>query len=241
MVVVRARRIGKTFTTGGETVHAVDDVSLDVPAGRMLVLIGASGSGKSTLLNLIGGLERPDSGALTVLGTDLRTATARETAQLRLTRIGFVFQDFNLVRDLTLAENVSLPLEGNGTARRPARAAARDALDRVGLAGLADRYPAEVSGGQQQRASIARAIVGERELVLADEPTGALDSRTGREIMDLLGGLRAEGVTVVLSTHNPANLGHGDQVLELADGRTVPAVDRTTGGTAERTDGEGCP
>ncbi|MFD8478189.1 ABC transporter ATP-binding protein [Kitasatospora sp. NPDC059673] len=218
---MHADAVGKVFTIGSETVRAVDGVSLTVDRGEMVVLVGDSGSGKSTLLNMIGGLDRPDSGALTVLDTDVRTASDRDLARLRLARVGVVFQDFNLVKDLTLAENVALPLEGMGTARREARDAAHAALARVGLENLGARFPAEVSGGQQQRAAIARAVVGERDLILADEPTGSLDSRTGREIMELLAGLRADGTTVILSTHNPANMDYGSQIVELKDGRRI--------------------
>ncbi|MFE6866753.1 ABC transporter ATP-binding protein [Kitasatospora sp. NPDC057692] len=221
MVIVRADRVGKKFSIGSETVRAVDNVSLEIGSGELVVLVGASGSGKSTLLNLIGGLERVDGGSLTVLDTDMRKASEAALARMRLTRVGFVFQDFNLVKDLTLAENVSLPLEGAGVPRKKARETARSALARVGLKGLDDRFPVEVSGGQQQRAAIARAVVGERELILADEPTGALDSATGREIMELLSGLQRDGVTIVLSTHNPANMEFGDQVIELRDGRRL--------------------
>ncbi|MFE7561222.1 ABC transporter ATP-binding protein [Kitasatospora sp. NPDC057500] len=209
-------------------------VSLTVEAGELAVLVGASGSGKSTLLNLIGGLDRPDSGELSVLGSDMTAASEKELARMRLTRIGFVFQDFNLLRDLTLLENVSLPLEGAGVARRAARDAAAKALARVGLGGLGDRFPSEVSGGQQQRVAIARAVVGEREIVLADEPTGALDSATGREIMELLSGLSGEGTTVVLSTHNPANLAFASQVVTLRDGRRADADDTAAGTEAAR-------
>ncbi|MEU4178223.1 ABC transporter ATP-binding protein [Streptomyces sp. NPDC026589] len=203
---------------GKQTVTALRDVSLSLPAGTLTALTGPSGSGKSTLLHLIAGLERVDSGTLDVLGSQLHSCTAAELSALRLREIGFVHQDFSLLADLTLIENVRLPLEATGTARKDAAAAAREAMGRVGLEGLEQRFPAEVSGGQQQRAAIARAIVGSRTLVLADEPTGSLDSKTGAEIMGVLAQLRDEGVTVVLSTHNPANLSHADQVAVLQDG-----------------------
>ncbi|GLW58878.1 ABC transporter ATP-binding protein [Kitasatospora phosalacinea] len=221
MSAVKAVRVSRVYPGGGEPVRAVDQVSLSVAAGELAILVGASGSGKSTLLNLIGGLDRPDSGKLTVLGTDMSASSEKELARMRLTRIGFVFQDFNLLRDLTLLENVALPLEGAGVARRTARDAAAKALARVGLSDLDDRFPSEVSGGQQQRVAIARAVVGDREIILADEPTGALDSTTGHEIMKLLSGLSKEGTTVVLSTHNPANLPFASQVVTLRDGRRV--------------------
>ncbi|WP_199813085.1 ABC transporter ATP-binding protein [Streptomyces sp. NRRL F-5193] len=216
----------KNFAIGGEVIHAVDEVSLTIDAAEMVILTGASGSGKSTLLNLIGGLERPDTGQLDVLGIDVTGASDAELTRMRLTQIGFVFQDFSLLKDLTLAENVSLPLEGAGQHRKKARQQAAAHLERVGLAGMENRFPDEVSGGQQQRVAIARALVGQRSLILADEPTGALDSATGRGIMQLLAGLRDEGVTIVLSTHNPANVPFGDRVVELQDGKqVVPALE----------------
>ncbi|MFV2118452.1 ABC transporter ATP-binding protein [Streptomyces sp. Act-28] len=226
-----ATGVGKTFPMGRQTVTALRNVSLSLPAGTLTALTGPSGSGKSTLLHLIAGLERVDSGTLDVLGHGVHACTPAGLAALRLREIGFVHQDFSLLADLTLVENVRLPLEAVGTARGDATTAAREAMDRVGLAGLEQRFPAEVSGGQQQRAAIARAIVGSRTLVLADEPTGSLDSRTGAEIMTVLGRLRDEGVTVVLSTHNPANLTHADQVAVLHDGMLL-SFDAVGGGTA---------
>ncbi|WP_406409541.1 ABC transporter ATP-binding protein [Streptomyces sp. NBC_01643] len=229
---VTAREVSKSFFMGRQAVPALSKVSLEVPAGTMTALIGPSGSGKSTLLHLIAGLESVESGELEVLRRSVHTCGQAELAALRLREIGFVYQDFSLIADLTLAENVRLPLEGAGVARKQAHEAACDAMARVGLSGLEDRFPAEVSGGQQQRASIARAIVGERKLVLADEPTGSLDSKTGAEIMDILGGLRDDGVTVVLSTHNPTNLSYADQIAELSDGALVSVTERT--GSGER-------
>lgn len=227
---VAARRVSKSFLMGRQKVPALREVSLEVPAGTMTALIGPSGSGKSTLLHLVAGLESVDSGELEVLGRPVHSCGQAELATLRLREIGFVYQDFSLISDLTLAENVRLPLEGAGVARRRANDAACEAMARVGLSGLEGRFPAEVSGGQQQRASIARAIVGERKLVLADEPTGSLDSRTGAEIMDILAGLRDDGVTVVLSTHNTANLAYADRIAEMHDGTLAPAARRTVPG-----------
>ncbi|MEV7173999.1 ABC transporter ATP-binding protein [Streptomyces sp. NPDC093224] len=229
-VAITAIGVGKTFPMGKQRVSALREVSLTLPAGTLTALTGPSGSGKSTLLHLIAGLERVDAGTLEVLGHPVHTSTPTELAALRLREIGFVHQDFSLLADLTLLENVRLPLEATGSSRGPASTAAREAMARVGLDGLEDRFPAEVSGGQQQRAAIARAIIGERTLVLADEPTGSLDSKTGAEIMDVLARLRDDGVTVVLSTHNPANLSHADQIAVLHDG-TLLSFDTTEGGT----------
>lgn len=230
-MAVIAAGVGKMFPMGKQTVPALRDVSLSLPTGSLTALTGPSGSGKSTLLHLIAGLERIDSGTLEVLGNQVHASTPAELSALRLREIGFVHQDFSLLADLTLIENVRLPLEATGTARVAATAAAAEAMARVGLDGLERRFPAEVSGGQQQRAAIARAIVGNRTLVLADEPTGSLDSKTGAEIMAVLGQLRDEGVTVVLSTHNPANLSHADQVAVLHDG-TLLSFDTSEGGPA---------
>ncbi|WP_128819354.1 ABC transporter ATP-binding protein [Streptomyces sp. S063] len=226
-----ATGVGKSFPMGRQTVTALRDVSLSLPAGTLTALTGPSGSGKSTLLHLFAGLERVDSGTLGVLGHQVHACTPTELAALRLGKIGFVHQDFSLLADLTLIENVRLPLEATGTARGDATTAAREAMARVGLEGLEQRFPAEVSGGQQQRAAIARAIVGSRTLVLADEPTGSLDSKTGAEIMGVLAQLRDEGVTVVLSTHNPANLTHADHIAVLHDG-TLLSFDTAAGDMA---------
>ncbi len=220
-VAIAATGVGKTFPMGKQTVTALRDVSLSIPVGTLTALTGPSGSGKSTLLHLIAGLERVGSGTLAVLGNQVHACTPAELAALRLREIGFVHQDFSLLADLTLIENVRLPLEATGTPRGSATTAANEAMARVGLEGLEQRFPAEVSGGQQQRAAIARAIVGSRTLVLADEPTGSLDSKTGAEIMGVLAQLRDEGVTVVLSTHNPANLSHADHVAVLHDGTLI--------------------
>ncbi|MFJ7187700.1 ABC transporter ATP-binding protein [Streptomyces bacillaris] len=236
-VAIVATGVSKTFPVGKQAVTALRDVSLSLPVGTLTAMTGPSGSGKSTLLHLIAGLERADSGTLEVLGNQIHRCTAAELSELRLREIGFIHQDFSLLADLTLVENVRLPLEAMGATRGDATAAACEAMDRVGLKGLEQRFPAEVSGGQQQRAAIARAIIGNRTLVLADEPTGSLDSKTGAEIMGVLARLRDEGVTVVLSTHNPANLSHADQVVVLHDGTllspdTAESPDTLGAGTA---------
>lgn len=223
--VVDARGLTREYAVGSDTVRAISDVSLAANAGEFIALTGPSGSGKSTLLNLLGGLDRPQAGELSVLGTDMIAASDASLARLRLTTIGFVFQEFNLFRDLTLVENVALPLEGAHVKRSKARELAVDALAKVGLHGLEDRFPGQVSGGQQQRAAIARAIVGDKSLLLADEPTGSLDSATGAEIMQLLKRLSVDGATVFLSTHNPANLEYVGSVIELVDGaRRAPVA-----------------
>ncbi|MFE1316536.1 ABC transporter ATP-binding protein [Kitasatospora phosalacinea] len=219
MAGIRISGVRRTYGDSGSKVHAVNGVDLEIADGEFIALMGASGSGKTTLLNLIGGLDRPTAGRLEVLGTDLTGLPEEQLAALRLTSVGFVFQELNLLPELTLRENVALPLEGAGVPRVEAVRRAEEALGRVGLAGLGPRFPDEVSGGQQQRAAIARAVVGERRLLLADEPTGALDSATGTQVMQLLRELCDSGVTVVVSTHNPANAQYADRVVRMRDGR----------------------
>ncbi|MEV7176978.1 ABC transporter ATP-binding protein [Kitasatospora sp. NPDC093679] len=218
MSVVQFEAVGRTFRSGGAEVRALAGVTLQAERGELVAVMGASGSGKTTLLSIAGGLDRADSGRVRVLGEDLGRLSERQLARLRLTAVGFVFQELNLLAELTLEENVALPLEGAGTGRHAARSAARAALARVGLDGTGGRFPDEVSGGQQQRVAIARAVVGNRRLVLADEPTGSLDSDTGAEIMELLRQLCDNGTTVLLSTHNPANADFADRIVHLRDG-----------------------
>jgi putative ABC transport system ATP-binding protein len=183
--------------------------------------MGPSGSGKSTLLTLAGGLDAPTSGTVAVEGVDLASLGHRGRARMRRTAIGYVFQDFNLIPALTAVENVALPLELDGVRSRTARAAARRALAEVGLAELADRFPDHMSGGQQQRVAIARAVVGDRRLILADEPTGALDSETGEEVLRLLRARCDAGAAGVLVTHEARHAAWADRVVFLRDGVVV--------------------
>jgi len=206
----------------GETeVHALKSVSFTARAGELVAVMGPSGSGKSTLLTLAGGLDAPTSGTVSVEGADLATLGQKGRARMRRTSIGYVFQDFNLIPALTAAENVSLPLELDGTGTRRARELARAALAEVGIAELADRFPDHMSGGQQQRVAIARAVVGERRLILADEPTGALDTETGEEILRLLRARCDAGAAGVLVTHEARHAAWADRVVFLRDGVIV--------------------
>ena len=198
-------------------VTALDGVSVGFAAGTFTAIMGPSGSGKSTLLQCAAGLDRPDAGTVTVDGTDLGRLGEAGLARLRRTRIGFVFQAFNLLPMLTAEQNVGLPLRLAG--RRPARATVRRALAEVGLAGRERHRPDAMSGGQQQRVAIARALVAGPAVVFADEPTGALDTATGTEILGLLRGLVDTGQTVVMVTHDPAAAAAADRVLTLTDGR----------------------
>lgn len=219
--VLVLERVNRVHGHGAAAVHALHDVSLSVEAGELVAVMGPSGSGKSTLLNLAGGLDRPTSGSVRVGGTELSTLSRREVAAVRRRVAGYVFQDFNLIPALTAAENVSLPLELDGVGVRRARVAAMTALDEVDVADLADRFPDDMSGGQQQRVAIARALVGERRLLLADEPTGALDSETGESVLRLLRSRCDAGAAGVLVTHEARHASWADRVVFLRDGVLV--------------------
>ncbi|KAB2813249.1 ABC transporter ATP-binding protein [Pimelobacter simplex] len=202
-------------------VQALRGVSFAAYAGELVAVMGPSGSGKSTLLTIAGGLDQPTSGAVTVEGVDLVRLGQPERARMRRTSIGYVFQGFNLIPALTAAENVALPRELDGVAPRQARAEARQALEEVGIPHLADRFPDDMSGGQQQRVAIARAVVAERRLILADEPTGALDTETGEEILRLLRARCDAGAAGVLVTHEARHAAWADRVVFLRDGVVV--------------------
>ncbi|MFI7419030.1 ABC transporter ATP-binding protein [Nonomuraea sp. NPDC049684] len=202
-------------------VHALRGVSLEVAQGELVAVMGPSGSGKSTLLNLAGGLDRPTSGTVRIEGRDL--AGVRDLAALRRGSVGYVFQDLNLIPSLTAAENVMLPRELDGVRAGQARREALAVLADVGVDQIADRFPEEMSGGQRQRVAIARALVGERRLLLADEPTGALDTATGDEILHLLRNRCDEGAAVLLVTHEPRYAAWADRVVYLRDGLVAEA------------------
>jgi len=219
--LIEVEGVRKTHRMGERDVHALAGVSLSVARGDYLAVMGASGSGKTTLLHLIGCLDRPSSGRIRLDGTDVSGLDDDALSELRSRRIGFVFQAFHLIPQLSVAENVELPLvyQGVDAPRRTERA--RRVLASVGLAERADHRPSELSGGECQRVAIARALAAEPDVLLADEPTGNLDSRTGDEIMDLLAGLHAGGVTIVLVTHDPAKAGRARRRIEMRDGRIV--------------------
>jgi putative ABC transport system ATP-binding protein len=220
--ILELRDVVKSYGAGPNEVRALTDVSLSVSAGELVAVRGPSGCGKSSLLHLAGGLEDPSAGRVLFDGTDLSTLDAAELAALRRRDVGYVFQRFNLVPALTAIENVMLPLELDGVRGREARAKAIAALESVGLDHHLDRYPDDFSGGQQQRIAIARAVVGTRRLLLADEPTGALDTRTGDAVVELLAALpRSHGTAVVLVTHEPRFASWADRVVSMRDGRIV--------------------
>ena len=219
--LLRMTEVSRTHGEGPTEVHALRSISFSAYAGELVAVMGPSGSGKSTLLTLAGGLDTPTAGTVEVEGADLGALGLKERARLRRTSIGYVFQDFNLIPALTAAENVALPRELDGVRARAAAEQARAALDDVGIAHLADRYPDQMSGGQQQRVAIARAIVGERRLVLADEPTGALDTETGEDILRLLRDRCDAGAAGVLVTHEARHAAWADRVVFLRDGVVV--------------------
>jgi putative ABC transport system ATP-binding protein len=212
--------VTKVYGDGPNAVHALRDVDLTVVRGELVAVMGPSGSGKSSLLTIAGSLEEPTAGDVRVDGTPLRDLTAKERARLRRRSIGFVFQDFNLLAGLTAAENVAMPLELDGTSAREARVTALDALDRLGVAERADHFPDELSGGERQRVAIARAVVGERQLLLADEPTGALDSVNSEAIMRLLREA-CHGAAGVVVTHEAHLASWADRIVFLRDGRLI--------------------
>ena len=221
MSAVELRRVSKVYGSGATEVHALRDVDLAVEPGELVAVMGPSGSGKSTLLTIAGSLEDPTGGEVTVGGVSLAQLSRNELAALRRRAIGFVFQDFNLLAGLTAAENVSLPLELDGTPVSSARVAALGALERLGLADRADRFPDDLSGGERQRVAIARAVVGERYLLLADEPSGALDSANGESVMRLIRASCQGGVAGVVVTHDAQLASWADRVVFIRDGRIV--------------------
>ncbi len=219
--ILEFRSVERRFKDGDDLVYGLRDASFSIDAGEFVAVMGPSGSGKSTLLNLAGGLDVPTAGHVSVDGVDLASLDVRGLATVRRQTVGYIFQKLNLLPTLTVVENVMLPLELDGTSARAARAAARAALGEMDIAALADRYPDDISGGQQQRVAIARAIVGNRRLLLADEPTGALDTVTGESVMELLTKQVVAGRTVVLVTHEPRFASFADRVLMVRDGNVV--------------------
>src|SRR5215207_10988590 len=215
------RQVSKVYGSGPTEVCALDAVQLSVERGELVAVMGPSGSGKSTLLTIAGSLEEATGGQVLVDGTDLATVSRSEQAKMRRRSIGYVFQDFNLLPGLSALENVTLPLELDGTHAKAARATGLKALEELDVADRADRYPDELSGGERQRVAIARAIVGERGLLLADEPTGALDSLNGEAVMRLLRAATRRGVAGVVVTHEAQLASWANRVVFLRDGRVV--------------------
>jgi putative ABC transport system ATP-binding protein len=215
------RHVSRTYGQGAAEVRALDDVDLSVEGGSMVAVMGPSGSGKSTLLTIAGSLEEPSSGEVLIGGASLAKMSRNGRAQLRRRVIGYVFQDFNLLPGLTAAENVALPLELDGTSARKARLAGLRALDELGLGERAGNFPDQLSGGERQRVAIARAVVGDRRLLLADEPSGALDSVNGEAVMRLIHAACKRGVAAVVVTHDAQLASWADRVVFLRDGRVT--------------------
>ncbi|MGI9604901.1 MAG: ABC transporter ATP-binding protein [Acidimicrobiales bacterium] len=221
--VLTMRGVGRTYGETPNQVTALDNVDFAVEEGELVAVMGPSGSGKSTLLTIAGGLESPSTGAVELDGTKMWSLPPSDIAAIRRTRIGFVFQGFNLLTGLTAAENVAAPLELDGVGAREANLDAVDRLEAVGLGDRADAFPEDLSGGERQRVAIARGLIGDRRLILADEPTGALDSTTGEGIMDLIRSVTHSNRSAVVVTHDDHVAGHADRVVRLRDGRIETA------------------
>ena len=227
--MISVKNLKKTYFLGGEEVHALDDVSLSIKEHEFVAIIGQSGSGKSTFMNMLGCLDRPDSGEITLDGTDILKCKEKELSVIRNKKIGFIFQQFHLLPKLSALENVELPLIYQGM---PTKKRREKAVKAVGLEKRMNHKPNQLSGGQQQRVAIARALVGEPSLILADEPTGNLDSRSGKEIMMLLHNLYEEGNTIVLITHDNNVAMEAPRQVQISDGKII----KDSGGEAEYED-----
>lgn len=218
MSLIEFHDVGRVYSLGGGAVHALSHVDVEIDAGEFVSVIGPSGSGKSTFMNLCGCLDSPTSGGISIDGVRLESLAPDQLSEMRNTRIGFVFQQFNLLARTSALDNVALPLIYAGVARRERRIRAAAALEQVGLADRGDHHPSQLSGGQQQRVAIARALVNNPVLVLADEPTGALDTQTSAEVMALFQDLNDRGITIVLVTHEQEVAAAGKRILHFRDG-----------------------
>ena len=219
--LIELKDVYKIYPMGDETVHALDGVSLSIDQGEFVAIVGSSGSGKSTAMNIIGCLDVPTSGSYHLGGVDVSNMDDDQQAEIRNKMLGFIFQQYNLIPKLSVLENVELPLLYAGVPAEERRDRAIRSLERVGLADKWKHLPSQLSGGQQQRVSIARALAGSPSVILADEPTGALDSRTGREVLSFLKQLNREGDTVVLITHDNSIAVRADRIIRLQDGRII--------------------
>jgi putative ABC transport system ATP-binding protein len=229
--IIRLSRVTKTYRRGGETLVVLDQLDLDVPDGSFYALMGPSGSGKTTLLNLVGGLDRADSGEVEVAGQDLGALDGRDLSRWRADHVGFVFQQFNLLSVLTALENVELPLLLAPLSKKERREHARHALELVGLSDRLHHRPAQLSGGQEQRVAIARAVATDPKLILADEPTGDLDRHAADQVLELLARLHEEfGKTIVIVTHDPLAAARAERTVHLDKGKLVRVVEKGRGG-----------
>lgn len=223
--MIKLDNIKKVFQTEDVETWALRNISLEVKEGEFVAIMGPSGCGKSTLLNIIGLLNNPSGGSYLLDGRDVSTLKESERTLIRRGMIGFVFQSFNLIDELNVAENIELPLLYMGVSSKERRKRSGDVMERVGMSHRAKHYPSQLSGGQQQRTAIARAILPRPKLVLADEPTGNLDSKSGKEVMDLLSELRREGTTIVMVTHSLHDANYADRVINMFDGEIVNQVE----------------
>lgn len=233
-VIVEIKDLLKSYTEGGRTRHVLDKVNAEIHEGEFFVMLGKSGSGKSTLLNMLSGIDTPDSGSVLIDGTDITHLSDTKQTLFRRDNIGIIFQFFNLIPTLTVLENITLPHELRGKSRKESEAQARLLLQRVGLENRADTFPDKLSGGEQQRIAIARALVHEPKVVLADEPTGNLDEGTGGSVLDMLLELtRGAGKTLIMATHNPEIVPYADRVCRIHEGK----LHITNQSSTESTDG----
>ena len=219
--MIELKDIYKIYETGDTKVHALDGINLHIDKGEFVAIVGQSGSGKSTCMNIIGCLDVPTSGEYILDGIDVSTMTEYELSYIRNQELGFIFQQYNLIPKLTVLNNVELPLIYKRVPKEEREELARKALEKVGLAGKEDRYPKQLSGGQQQRVSIARALAGSPSVILADEPTGALDSKTGIEVLELIKKLNEEGNTIILVTHDNGIAEQAKRIVRIHDGKII--------------------
>ncbi|HCQ54167.1 ABC transporter ATP-binding protein [Brevundimonas diminuta] len=224
--MIRLENIQRRYVSDDVETTALHDIDLEVAQGEFLAIMGPSGCGKSTLLNTLGAVDRPSGGRYLFGDRDLATLSESALARFRGETLGFVFQSFNLIDELTIAENIELGLIYRKDRQTDRRARVAAAMDKVGIAHRAQHYPHQLSGGQQQRAAIARAVVGVPKLILADEPTGNLDTQNGQQVMDILSGLNAEGATIVMVTHSPSHADMAKRRIDMLDGRIVASASR---------------
>ncbi len=220
--MIRLSNVRKLYRTGELETTALDRVSLEVEQGEFVAIMGPSGCGKSTLLNIVGLIDAPTSGKYVLDGTEISRYPESRLTEVRKRTVGFIFQSFNLIDDLTVYENVELPLLYQGVSRSMRKTRVREVLELVALASRAQHKPAQLSGGQQQRVAVARAVVGDPKLIVADEPTGNLDTKNGEDVMDMLATLNEQGATILMVTHSPSHAGRAHRLVSLLDGRIVP-------------------